>query len=270
MQTPLVQRSEPRGAYATEPVLRRIYSETPDAEECNVDNENFSSVDCPSVDCVLPHSVYTDCDTTENGEFSHLQPMIDSLPDYLSTDERARAVQLLHDSAYIFSRHEFDFGTTNLLLHRIHTGDHPPITQPPRRHPHVYRQPIDDTVEGLRKAGVVEEASLPWSFNIVLVAKPDNPLPSVTVVYRALNAITYKNKWPIPRCGDCLEALSGSVLFSVMDMSGSFYQVELDPRDRDKTAFLTRRGQFRFCKMPMGACNSPSVFARLMAMALKG
>jgi len=248
--------------------FRRIHSETSDVKECDDDNKG---VDCrPSVGYVLPTSVSTDWEVTDNSEFLHLQPMIDSLPASLSADERARAVQLLRNNADIFSRHEFDFGTTNLLLHCIHTGDHPPVTQPLRRHPHVYRQLIDDTVEGLRKAGVAEEASSPWSFNIVLVAKTDNPVPRITVDYRALNEITYKNKWPIPRCGDCLEALSGSIFLSVMNMSGSFYQVELDPRDSDNTAFLTRRGQFRFCEMPMGACNSPSVFARLMTMALKG
>jgi len=120
------------------------------------------------------------------------------------------------------------------------------------------------------EAGVVEPAASPWSFNVVLVARPGNPVPRVTIDYRALNAITYRDRWSLPRVNDCLDALSGSVYFSTLDLSGSFFQVGLEEQDRDKTAFVTRKGQFRFQTMPMGACNSPSVFARLMSMALRG
>jgi len=70
--------------------------------------------------------------------------------------------------------------------------------------------------------------------------------------------------------GDCLDALSGSVYFLTLDLSGSFFQVGLEEQDRDKTAFITRKGQSRIRTMPMAACNSPSVFARLMCMALRG
>ena len=74
----------------------------------------------------------------------------------------------------------------------------------------------------------------------------------------------------MPRVGDCLDALSGSVYFSTLDLSGSFFQVGLEEQDRGKTAFVTRKDKFRFRTMPMGACNSPSVFARLMSMMLRG
>ena len=64
--------------------------------------------------------------------------------------------------------------------------------------------------------------------------------------------------------------MSGSAYFSALDLSCSFNQVPIDPRDRDKTAFLTRRGQFRFQVMPQGAVNCPSVFFRLSQMVLRG
>jgi len=93
----------------------------------------------------------------------------------------------------------------------------------------------------------------------------------VTVDYRKLNEITVKDKFPLPRISDCLDALSGAVYYSSVDISHSFFQLPLaTEEDKRKTAFVTRRGQYRFTRMPMGANNSPSVFARLMTLVLHG
>ena len=50
----------------------------------------------------------------------------------------------------------------------------------------------------------------------------------------------------------------------------SFYSLPLDPEDHPKTAFVTRRGQWQFTRSPMGACNSPSAYSRIMALVLRG
>jgi len=207
-----------------------------------------------------------------SSEYEHLKPVIDSLPDNLSDEERQRAIKLIVDYADVFSRHEFDFGCTHLASHHIDTGSARPIAQPLRRHPRAYLDLIDDTVDKLLEAGVVEPASSPWSFNIVLVARPGNPVPRVTVDYRALNAVTCKDKFPLPRISDCLDALSGSVYFSTLDLSGSFFQVATPEGCgcREKSAFITRRGQFQFTRMPMGMSNSCGILSRVMALALKG
>ena len=120
------------------------------------------------------------------------------------------------------------------------------------------------------QAKIIEEAANPWASNLVVVPRPGNPVPRITVDYRKLNAITYRDRFPLPRISDCLDAMSGSACFSALDLSCSFNQVPIDPRDRDKTAFLTRRGQFRFQVMPQGAVNCLSVFSRLSQMVLRG
>ena len=157
-------------------------------------------------------------------ESMHVEPVaLNSMPDDLTVDERCRAAKLIVDNADLFSAPEFDFGRTNKLTHRIDTGQSRPIAQPLRRHPRVYLDLIDQTVDTLLQAGVVEPAASPWSSNVVLVARPGNPVPRVTVDYRALNAVTYKDKFPLPKIRDSLDALSGSVYFSVMDFSASFF-----------------------------------------------
>ena len=119
------------------------------------------------------------------------------------------------------------------------------------------------------QAGVVEESSGDWAFNVVVVTKSDGS-PRTTIDYRRLNEITYKDQFPLPRISDCLDALHSSVWFSTADCSSSYHQIEVEEADRDKTAFRTRKGQFRFRRMPMGGANSASVFSRLMSLVLKG
>ena len=59
-------------------------------------------------------------------------------------------------------------------------------------------------------------------------------------------------------------------ILSTVDISQSFFNVEVRKCDRDKTAFVTRQGQFRFRRLPQGLSNSPSIFSRLMSLVLRG
>ena len=94
--------------------------------------------------------------------------------------------------------------------------------------------------------------------------------PRITLDYRQLNNLTYKDSYPLPNIADCLDAFKGAACFAVLDLRSSFYQVPLAEEDRDKTAFITRRGQWRFRSLPMGLCNSLGTFQRLMDAVLRG
>jgi len=161
-----------------------------------------------------------------------------------------------------------------LLTAHIVTDNCRPIAEPLRRHARVHLDVIDVTIEGMRQAGIVEEASSPWSSNIVVVNRTDDQgkptTPRVTIDFRGLNFVTYKDKFPLPHIKDCLRALDGVEFMSLIDLSNSFYQVGLAQEDRDKTAFVTRRGQWRLTRLGQGCTNSPAIFCRLMAMVLRG
>ena len=143
-------------------------------------------------------------------EFSYLRPILEGLPSDLTLMERRQIAELLLRNNGAFSSSEFNIGCTNLLQQQINTGNHPPISEPLRRHPRAHLDLIDETVDKLREAGVVEGANSPWSANVVLVKKKkDSNVPRVTIDYRKLNSITVKDKYPLPRIKDCLDALSG-------------------------------------------------------------
>jgi len=108
-----------------------------------------------------------------------------------------------------------------------------------------------------------------WASNIVLVRKKDGAL-RFCVDYRRLNTITYKDSYPLPLIDNCLNALAGSSWFSVFDLRAGYHNIPIAEEDRDKTAFVTRSGCYRFTVMPFGLTCAPSVFQRLMDFVLCG
>lgn len=82
--------------------------------------------------------------------------------------------------------------------------------------------------------------------------------------YRAVNAVTRKNKYPIPRIDELLDMAKGAKVFSKIDLRSGYHQIGIQPEDQPKTAFNTRYGQFEFKVLPFGLCNAPPTFMKTM------
>jgi len=187
----------------------------------------------------------------------------------VSQDTRERLTAMLHKYSSVFSKGDWDLGWTDIVTHNIDTGDHKPIRQPLRRYPPLHLQAIDRQLEDMLQQRVIEPASSPWASNIVLAKKKDGTL-RCCIDFRQINEITRKDAYPLPRTDQCFDALAGSAWFSTFDLRSGFHQVCLAPEDADKTAFITRRGMFRFRTMPFGLCNAVATFQRLMDLVLRG
>lgn len=187
----------------------------------------------------------------------------------LNTEEKTKLADLLNDFRDIFSTGPEDIGRTGKVKHRIDTGEHPPIKQAPRRVPIHQQREVLQHVEDMQKHGVIEPSTSPWAAPIVLVKKKDGTT-RFCVDYRKLNDVTRKDAYPLPRIDETLDALSGAKLFTTLDLASGYWQVEMDPADREKTAFTTRHGLFEFRVMPFGLCNAPGTFQRLMEFVLAG
>ncbi|GBL80450.1 Transposon Ty3-G Gag-Pol polyprotein [Araneus ventricosus] len=95
--------------------------------------------------------------------------------------------------------------------------------------------------------GIIEESSGPWASPIMLVKKKDGST-RLCIDYRKLNEIRKKDSYPLPRIDDTLDALNGSQRFTTLDLKSGYWQVEIRPEGREKTAFTTGQGRWQFKK----------------------
>ncbi|GBM71467.1 Retrovirus-related Pol polyprotein from transposon 297 [Araneus ventricosus] len=204
-------------------------------------------------------------------EFSGAQHLPSTLENFqiLNEEQRTAIRKLLNEFQNLFSTCDADVGRCNMTQHRINTGDHPPIKQYPRRLPLARKEEADNLVKEMVDNGIIEESSGPWASPIVLVKKKDGST-RFCVDYRKLNEITKKDSYPLPRIDDTLDALNGSQWFTTLDLKSGYWQIEIRPEDREKTAFTTGQGLWQFKVMPFGLCNAPETFERLMETVLRG
>ena len=118
-------------------------------------------------------------------------------------------------------------------------------------------------------SNIITPSSSPWASPVVFVRKKDSSL-RFCVDYHKVNVITRKDAYPLPRVDDTLDTLACCKWFTTLDLLSGYWQVEVDEKDREKTAFTTPDGLFEFTRMPFGLCNAPATFQRLMDLVLAG
>jgi len=116
---------------------------------------------------------------------------------------------LLQTYQDVFSKSEYDLGRTTLTEHRIDTGDARPIKQGLRKQPQTIFPVMDTFNENMECQQIIEKSASPWASNVVVVTKHDG-MPRITLDYRALNSVTYKDSYLLPNIADCLDAFRGS------------------------------------------------------------
>lgn len=96
----------------------------------------------------------------------------------------------------------------------------------------------------------IRESESEYSSPILLVKKKDGS-DRMCVDYRALNAITVKDRYSLPLIDDYVDRLGKSEYFTSIDMATGFHQIKMDNDSIPLTGFVTPEGHFEYLKMPM-------------------
>jgi transposase InsO family protein len=185
-------------------------------------------------------------------------------------DERQHLVtEMLERNIQAVSTHEFDLGQVKGHKHTIELVEGAkPFRQPYRRIPPVMWEEVRQHLQQMLDAGVIESSTSPFASPIVLVRKKDQSL-RFCIDYRKLNSLTIRNAQTMPRPQDIFDRLSGAKWFSSLDLKSGYWQMEVEPKDREKTAFTAGPlGFFQFIRMPFGLCNAGASFQRMIEQCM--
>lgn len=227
-------------------------------------DEHVASQEC-NVNVLSETSLTENSAETENVQFNISNSNL--------TPEQCTELQhFLSKNKDIFSNSLSTIGKTNVFTHRIDTF---PGAKPV--HMNHYRQGPIQKAETARQTkdmlerNIVSPSDSIWNSPVVLEKKKDNTW-RFAIDYRNLNKITQAISHPIPRLEDVFDCIgdSSATIFSTLDLNSAYFQMELDPETKHKSAFVTHEGVYVFNRMPFGLKNAPMSFQMLMSQVLRG
>jgi hypothetical protein len=118
-------------------------------------------------------------------------------------------------------------------------------------------------LQDLLDKGFIRPSASPWGCPALFVKKKDNSL-RLCVDYRPLNAVTIKNKYPLPHIDILFDQLAGAKVFSKIDLCSGYHQIKIKPSHVPKIAFSTKYGLYEYLLMSFGLTNAPAYFMYLM------
>jgi hypothetical protein len=138
-----------------------------------------------------------------------------------------------------------------------------PISKRPYRMPPNELTELKIQLQDLLDKGYIRPSASPWGCPALFVKKKDNSL-RLCVDYRPLNAVTIKNKYPLPRIDILFDQLAGAKVFSKIDLHSGYHQIKIRSSDIPKIAFSTRYGLYEYLVMSFGLTSAPAYFMYLM------
>ncbi|KAK7114597.1 hypothetical protein V1264_000634 [Littorina saxatilis] len=176
----------------------------------------------------------------------------------------------LHDFMGDFTHRFSDVpGSTSLVEHEVHLTSDVPVRSKPYPIPFQARESLKKDIDNMLKMGVIRESSSPYSSPVVVVKKKDGT-NRVCIDFRKVNKITVFDPEPMPTATDLFRQLTGSKIFSKIDLSKGYWQIPVREEDIPKTAFATPDGTYECLRMPFGMVNSGATLKRGMRKMLKG
>ena len=131
----------------------------------------------------------------------------------------------------------------------IDTGSVDPVSQKPYPIVMKHYNWVKKEIEKLLDAKVICSSCTSWSAPIIIVPKGDGG-KCLVIDYRALNKVTRKFTWPMPKVEDIFSKLDGATYFTTLDLHTGYHHIPLDKSSIPKTAFNLPFGKYEYIKVP--------------------
>ena len=138
-----------------------------------------------------------------------------------------------------------------------------PIAQPLRQTPFKMKKQIEDKIDELEKNDIIEKTSgpTPWVSNIVAVPKQNNTV-RLAIDMRQANKAILRERFPMPNIDETLQQMNGASVFSRLDLTEAFHQIEISEQSRYITTFVCHKGLYRYKRLNYGVSSATELFQR--------
>lgn len=217
-------------------------------------------------------------DRQANEDAAVVSALMDRVPTSATPAEQDMLRQCLRDNYDVFALNNSQLGHCTWVEMDIDTGDATPIAIQPYRMSRVELEALHDEVERLLAAGVIRPSCSPWCAPVIMIPKGPGKGYRCVLDYRMLNSVTKPVQWPMGHVDEQVQRLTpnppATRRFSSMDAVSGFFQLELNERSRECTAFAVPTasrlgGQYEFCRAAQGLRSSPAYYCRAMQAVLR-
>ena len=186
----------------------------------------------------------------------------------ISTPVQNNLKLLLEEYNSQFAQDETSISTTTLTSMSIDTRTADPVSQKPYPITMKHYDWVKNEIQKLLAAKVICSSRSSWLAPIIVVPKGDGG-KCLVIDYRALNKVTRKFTWPMPKVQNIFSKLNGATYFTTLDLCTGYHHIPLDKSSIPKTAFNSPFGKYEYIKVPFGLAQAPAYFQELMTGILK-
>lgn len=182
-------------------------------------------------------------------------------------------IKIFEDYQDIFHLEGETLTANNSYTQDLKVSDNTPVYIKHYRLPHTQYDEINDQVQKLLDDDVIEPSNSAYNSPLLVVPKKSENGKEkwrLVVDFRKLNKKIVNDKFPLTRLEYVLDRLGRAKYFSTLNMTSSFYQINLDEYSRNLTAFSTSNGHYQFKRLPFGLKISSNSFQRMLTIALSG